>query len=73
MKRYGLYGENSRSLLTLGGRVLFHTDKGELEFLFPATKVIEVPASIPEEETLPIANHPGMAAVSFPLDRRDFA
>jgi hypothetical protein len=72
VKRYGLYGENSRSLLSLDGRVLFHTHKGELEFLFPETKVIEVPDSFTEAETMPIADHPGMAAVSFPLDRRDF-
>lgn len=73
MKRFGLRGERSRDLLTYGGRVLWHTDPHELQFLVPTgARAIELPADIPAEQTLHISQHPQMAAVSWPLDRKDF-
>lgn len=72
MKRYGLWGEISRDFLTHGGKVIVHDSAAELEFLVPGTPVREVPPSVPVELTIPIRFHPDMAAVRWPLDRRDF-
>lgn len=80
MTRYGLYSPTLRDFLTFQGRVLVHSSelgaaraKAELEFLFPASVVREVPASIPADQCLPVAHHPRVrGAVTFPLDRREF-
>jgi len=72
MTLYGLKGNRSEVLLTYGGRVLVHNNDRELQFLFPGTEVVRVPAGIPEELTMPIFAHPELASVRFPLDRRDF-
>lgn len=73
MKRYGLYGPVSRDFLTYGGRVLWHSDAAELAYLVPKGAVVrEIPPSIPPELTLPISQHPRMAAVTWPLDKRNF-
>ena len=79
MKRFGLYGAQSRDLLTVGGRVLVHSSpdagqaKAELEFLFPGSHVREVPPSIPADQTLPLEQHPELADVlTFPLTKEQF-
>lgn len=72
MARYGLYGALSRDFLTSGGLVLVHSDRGELEFLFPGATVREVPPSIPPEQCLPVRFHPELASVQWPLKRSDF-
>lgn len=72
-KRYGLYGEMSRDFLTFGGRVLWHTDPAEMEFLFKGTiKIREIPPTISDESMLHISQHPKLATVRFPLRREDF-
>ncbi len=74
--RYALYGERSRSLLTYQARPLVHDNRAELEYLFPAARVVAVTdadlAACSPLAPMPIAEHPGMAPVRFPLDRRDF-
>lgn len=72
MTRYGLYGEHSRTLLTYGGRIVFHTNRAELEFLCPFTRIVEVPKDIPEGQTLHISHHPRYEGISFPLRREEF-
>lgn len=74
VKRYGLYGEISRDWLTYGGRILWHDDAAEMEYLVPlgTTQVREIPADIPDDLMLPLRDHPQMAAVRFPLRRSDF-
>ena len=73
MKRFGLYGPNSRDFLTLGQKILWHTDKDELEFLTGGSMPVrELPGDIPQEQTLHISQHPEMAAVRWPLNRKDF-
>lgn len=71
-RRYALYGDHSQSLLTYQGRVIVHADRAELEFLCPFTRVVECPAWVHDEETLPIREHPRYAHVRFPLHREDF-
>lgn len=72
MKRYGVAGSASGELLSLGGLVLVHPDRAELEFLLADQRVVEVPAHIRPEQTMPWSRHPQMSAVRWPLDRSDF-
>jgi hypothetical protein len=73
MARYALQGAVSRDLLTWNGRVLVHSDRAEMEFLFTGdVRVVECPRTIPPEQCLEIRYHPDLAAVTWPLDRRDF-
>lgn len=72
MKRYALYGEASQSALTFNGLTLFHTDRAEMEFLFPGMTVVELGPMIPEHDTLWVGHHPSLQAVRWPLDREDF-
>ena len=71
-KRYGLYGDVSHDFLTLDGRVLVHDNAAELAFLVIGATPRELPSSFPADQTLPIRLHPDLAAVRWPLDRRDF-
>jgi hypothetical protein len=74
VKRWGLFGSQSRDWLTYGGRILWHGDQAELEFLFPVgtATVREIPADIPDDLMLPVRDHPSMAAVEWPLRRSQF-
>lgn len=72
MARYAMVGERSKELLSLGGLVLVHHDPAELEFLFAGARVIRCPSSIPDGHTMPVAAHPGLAAVTWPLKREQF-
>ncbi len=67
---YGLWGSASGQFLTQGGRVIFHTSREELEFLFPGTEV--KPVDVSPLEGIPIQYVRGMEAVQFPLDRSEF-
>lgn len=67
--RYALRGSVSGELLTYGGRILVHGDRGELEFLFPGEGVVPYDGALP---TMCIADHPDMASVTWPLNRKDF-
>lgn len=64
---------------TFRGRLVVHDSRAELEFLVPTHPVREVPGRTPEETaarlgipTLALKDHPDMAAVRWPLDRRSF-
>jgi hypothetical protein len=73
VSRYALQGTTSRDLLTYGGKVLVHDNRAELEFLVAGdVRVIECPRDLPPEQTLPIRYHPQLAAVTWPLDPRNF-
>lgn len=68
---WALYGATSREVLSYGGRAIVHGNRAELEFLFPGCRVVECPPDL-AETGLPLHAHPDMAAVTFPLDRRQF-
>jgi hypothetical protein len=72
IQRWGLVGAVSRDFLTYGGRVLWHNNRRELEFLVPDTRVMELPPDLPPDQCLPIREHPDFASTSFPLRRQDF-
>lgn len=72
MARYAMVGDRSRELLSWGGLVLVHHDPAELEFLFAGARVIRCPPSIPDAHTMPVAAHPALAAVKWPLSKEQF-
>ncbi len=71
MTLWALVGARTGEVLSWRGRVLVHPDRAELEFLFPAARVVACPPDL-VAASLPLAAHPDMAAVRWPLDRRDF-
>lgn len=72
MSRYGVAGASSGELLTYQGRVLVHNDRAELEYLLPGARVVRLTDGDLGAPTLPLREHPDMAAVRWPLDRKDF-
>lgn len=74
--KYALYGVVSGDILTYQGRPLVHDNRADLEWLFPASRVVPVTdADLVRRSPLapmPIAEHPDMAAVRWPLDPKDF-
>lgn len=72
MKRYAVVGPASGELLSLNGLILVHADQAELEFLLADQRVVEVPAHVPEAQTMPWSQHPQMSAVRWPLKREEF-
>lgn len=67
---YGLWGEKTGQFLTQDGRVIFHTNREEMEFLFPGTRV--KPVGVNPLEGIPLQYVRGMEAIHFPLDRSEF-
>jgi hypothetical protein len=67
--RYALRGSVSGELLTYQGRVLVHDSRGELEWLFPGERVVPYDGDLP---TMSVAEHPDMAPIIWPLNRKDF-
>lgn len=55
---------------TLGGAILVHNSREELEFLFPGRDVVDVTGTT--APTRPWSGHPGLTHVRFPLRREDF-
>lgn len=72
MTRYGLQGVTSGELITYGGRVLVHDNPAELAFLIAGARVVTIPRGVSVEQTLPIAAHPELAGLRWPLRREDF-
>lgn len=70
--QYGLWGTTRREFLTWRGRVLVHSNRAELEWLFPHSVVREVPPSFATNMRLPIQQHPDLQHVTFPLVRSEF-
>ena len=66
-----MVGPTSGELLTHQGRVITHTNPRELIFLVPGVRVTRLGQSYPAQ-TLPVTQHPDFAAVTWPLDPRQF-
>lgn len=74
-----LVGPRSGEPLSFRGRVLLHDGPpAEVEFLLPTVRTVAVrgsAASIAARMGRPVMmlkNHPDMASVRWPIDRRDF-
>lgn len=60
----------SGDVFTLGGAILVHENRAELEFLFPGRTAKEVTGT--RLPTRPWRNHPEMDGIRWPLRREDF-
>lgn len=79
---FALKGGVSGELLSYRGRVMVHDNKVELEFLFPKwrdgqvefveVRVNDGTLSHDGRPTMPIAEHPDLDMVKWPLNPADF-
>lgn len=67
---YGIKGRSTGQLLSYQGMAILHSSRGEMEFLFPAERVIQVATS--SEPFILLKDHPDMAPVKWPLRKEDF-
>jgi hypothetical protein len=67
VKKWCLVGATSGEVLTYQMRAIVHENKRELEYLFPANRVVPLPSYWEEERTIPLKDHPDMDTVVFPL------
>lgn len=72
MSRYAVVGGTSGQLLTYRGRAIVHSDKAEMQFLLPNSRVIRVTDGDLGQPVMELKDHPDMASVRWPLDRKDF-
>ncbi len=79
MTWFAVEGTATRELLSYRGSLLVHEDRAELEYLIPGFRVVAVSGGTPEEiaarygrPVMQWREHPDMAAVRWPIDRRDF-
>lgn len=70
MALFALVGKHTTELLTYGGRIITHEDRAEMAYLFPNSRVVEVKPG--EDLVMRLVDHPDMAPVRFPLNRKDF-
>lgn len=68
---YGLWGPNAQSWITRKGRVICHTSRGEMEWLFPGATVRPL-SGVAEDDLLMVQDLPEYAGVSWPLRKEDF-
>lgn len=67
---YGLVTDRSKEFISLNGRILFHPNAEELRFLFPHSRVVEIPRDLAGDPQFlrPLTDWPGIAGVvQFPL------
>lgn len=70
MTKWALISAMTNEAYTLGGAILVHDNRAELEFLFPGRATKDVSrTTLP---TRPWKDHPDMAGISWPLRREDF-
>lgn len=72
MQYYALWGERSGTYITHGGRVIIHDNEAEMNFLFPANRVVPLRVKPDPDTTIALFAVPGMEAVQFPLRKEDF-
>lgn len=70
MALYAILGKRSGEALTFMGHVITHENRAEMAYLFPNDRVIEYRPG--NDLTMRLVDHPGMAPVRFPLNRKDF-
>lgn len=68
-KLWSLRCDANSAVFTYRGRAIVHTDKRELEYLFPGNEVVELPSYWEDTMTISLKDHPDMDTVRFPLDQ----
>lgn len=68
---FAIAGRKSGDLQTLGGRVIVHENRAEMAWLFPNERIV---AHRPtgHDIVMMLVDHPDMAGVRFPLNKKDF-
>ncbi len=69
---YVVIGSISNEILTYHGHVLVHDNKEDLEWLIPGHRVVRLPQADIGRSMMYWKDHPDLAAVKWPLDKRDF-
>lgn len=73
---WALFGRVTHDLLTLGGRVIVHDNRAELEWICPRARVVRVTDRDLVQRSplppLPLPQHPALAGVSWPLKRSEW-
>lgn len=72
MSRYAIQGGVTRELLTYRGRVLTHDNRAEMEWLFPAAKIVRITGGKLGQPVMRLRDHPHFEGVRWPLRREDF-
>lgn len=72
LDRYGIVGGTSGQLLTYQGRAVLHSDRAEMQFLFPNSRIVRVSRGDLGQPWMWLRHHPDMQQVRFPLRRADF-
>jgi hypothetical protein len=70
VKRYGLVTDHSGEFISLDGQILWHGDEQELRFLFPRSRVMQLPPDLAGDPRFlrPLTEWPGVkGVVTFPL------
>ena len=74
---YALIGMQTNDILTFEGRPLTHGSRDEMEWLFPASRVVRVSDSDLKERSplppMPLSEHPALSHLSWPLKRSEFS
>lgn len=67
--KYALVTDQTKQLVSLDGKILWHHDEAELRFLFPRTRTTRLPADLDDPQyLLPLTEHPDIKRnVRFPL------
>lgn len=68
---YALVGGESGDLMSWGGQVLVHRSATDLELLFPGTRVERLAPGC-GERVMPLAAHPDLSAILWPIQAADF-
>lgn len=76
---WAMVGTASGEILSYQGAMVLHDNRAELEWLIPGARVVEVSGRTPDEvaeryrrPTMLLRDHPDMATIRWPIDRRDF-
>lgn len=74
MARYAIVDKRGEPY-TYQGAIITHTDRSEMEWLFPNTRVVRVTDGASLGRVLPLPAHPRFReqGIRFPLDRSQFA
>lgn len=76
---FAVVTHGTREPFSFGGRILLHASRPELEWLIPTHPVVELNGDSAEAvaarlgvPTMLWKDHPDMAGIRWPLDRKDF-